>query len=162
MKNKLITAFLVLSVAFSGAAFITVINSPKVQSNCVTFIIDYQSLKDTPKTTQCIETAKKINALDVAKQAGTNLVGTAKYGSNIVCRVNGLPDNVHPIKSAKHKNYVEKCADMPAEFGYWAVLVKTPTKDWGWATVGIADLNLNPGDSLALVFSVDGKLAMPN
>jgi hypothetical protein len=51
---------------------------------------------------------------------------------------------------------------MPAEFGYWALLIRTPEKDWTFAPVGIADLKVNPGEQVALVFSVDEKMELPN
>jgi hypothetical protein len=41
-------------------------------------------------------------------------------------------------------------------------MIRTPDKDWTYAPVGIEELVLNPGEQVALFFSVDEKLELPN
>jgi hypothetical protein len=158
MKKIAIALALGVTLATSGCA----IQQNVVSSdNCVTVIVDFQSLK-TDKTQTCVQAGSAIEAMTAFNLAGYAIQGTDKYGLQIVCRVNGLPDAIHVIKSDKHKGYVEKCADMPADFAYWALLIKTPSKDWSFADKGIADLTINPGEQVALVFSVDDKMVLPN
>ena len=129
--------------------------------NCVTVIVDFQSLK-SEKVQTCVAAGSAIDAMTAFNLAGYSIAGTDKYGLQIICRVNGLPDAVTPIISKDQDTYVEKCADMPAMFAYWALLVRTPDKDWTYADKGIAELTINPGEQVALVFSVDEKLELPN
>lgn len=146
-----------IAITLSGCTSQPVTDS----ASCVNVVVDFQSLK-SEKTSQCVKVTGKTDAMTVLNAAGYAISGTDKYGLQIICRVNGLPDATHAIKSDKHKGYVEKCADMPAEFAYWALLVRTQKKDWTFAPVGIADLSLNPREQVALVFSVDGKMELPN
>ena len=69
-----------------------------------------------------------------------------------------------------HEMYIETCKSMPAEFAYWAVLIKRDQTinnpldvhgKWGWADTAISDVYLEPGDSLGLVFSANKKVPMP-
>jgi hypothetical protein len=158
MKKTALALALGLALATSGCATQQNVVSA---DNCVTVIVDFQSLK-SDKTQTCIASGSAIEAMTAFNLAGYAIQGTDKYGLQIICRVNGLPDAVHAIKSDKHKGYLEKCSDMPADFAYWALLIKTPIKDWTFAPVGVADLKVNPGEQVALVFSVDEKMELPN
>lgn len=129
--------------------------------NCVTVVVDFQSLK-SEKVSKCVETDVPINAVAALNIAGYSVAGTDEYGLAVVCRVNGLPDAKTPIVSKDQDSYVETCAEMPAAFAYWSLMVRTPEKDWTYAPVGVADLTLNPGEQVALFFSIDGKLELPN
>jgi hypothetical protein len=154
MKKTALALAIGLALATSGCATQQTVVDP---NNCVTVIVDFQSLK-SEKTQTCIAAGSAIEAMTAFNLAGYSIAGTDKYGLQIVCRVNGLPDAVHPIVSKDQKTYVEKCADMPADFAYWALLIRTPEKDWTYADKGIADLKVNPGEQVALVFSVDDKI----
>ena len=156
MKKIIAALTLALAVSLTGCAT----TNTAATDGCITVIVDFQSLDNGNKTAQCLEAEAGANASDLVKQAGFTLEGTDKYGLMIVCRVNGLPSATQII--GNHKDYRETCADMPAEFAYWSILVRTPEKDWHFAEVGIADLKLNPGEQLALLFSVDGAMALPN
>ena len=158
MKKTALAVALGLALATTGCATQQNVVS---SDNCVTVIVDFQSLKNE-KVSQCILSGGEINAMTAFNLAGYAIYGTDKYGLQIICRVNALPNAVDPIKSDKHKGYVEKCTDMPADFAYWALLVRTPEKDWSFAEVGIQDLKVKPGEQLALVFSVDDKMELPN
>lgn len=158
MKKTALALALGLTLATTGCSQpLSVVSS----DNCVTVIVDFQSLKNE-KISQCVAVGSEINAMTAFNLAGYAIYGTDKYGLQIICRVNGLPDAIHPIKSDKHKGYAEKCTDMPADFAYWALLVRTPKEDWKFAEVGIQDLTVKPGEQLALVFSVDEKMELPN
>jgi hypothetical protein len=158
MKKTALALALGLALATSGCA---TQQNYVLAENCVTVIVDFQSLKNEKKQT-CVAAGSAMEAMTAFNLAGYAIYGTDKYGLQIICRVNALPDAVTPIVSKDQDSYVEKCTDMPAEFAYWALLVRTPEKDWTFAEVGIQDLKINPGEQVALVFSVDGKLELPN
>jgi hypothetical protein len=158
MKKTALALALGLALATSGCA---TQQEYVLTENCVTVIVDFQSLK-SDKTQTCIAAGSAMRAMTAFNLAGYSITGTDKYGLDIVCRVNGLPDAKHPIVSKDQDSYVEKCADMPAEFAYWALLIRTPEKDWTYADKGIGDLEVNPGEQVALVFSVDEKMVLPN
>jgi hypothetical protein len=131
--------------------------------SCIKLIVDYSSLNPTGNFSQCIQTNGTENALPLVVNAGFDITGTDKYGTQIVCRVNDFPSATGPLGIADHKDYVEPCKDMPPSFAYWALLVKTSgSSKWGWAETGISDLKLNPGDAVALVFSENGETKFPN
>ena len=104
------------------------------------------------------------------KSENFKLEGTDKYGDAVVCRLNNLPSASEPIGIKGHEDYIENCKDMPSEFGYWAVLEKRKqalpnpadlNAKWAWAQVGVAELALKPGDSLAFVFADNGNVKFP-
>lgn len=150
MKNKLITSFLVIGLAFFGLSFVS-----KDNSNCVTIYVNFGQLDPETETEQCVDVYGKVNALELLRASGYKIEGTQKYGDAVVCRLNGLPDRS-----------IESCEVMPPEDAFWAVIVKEKQllpffNNWGWAQVGINELYLSSGDSLGLVYSKDGDLQWP-
>jgi hypothetical protein len=161
MKKTALALALGLALATTGCSNQINNVSGMTEATCVTVIVDFQSLK-SEKTQTCVAAGSEIEAMTAFNLAGYSVAGTDKYGLQIVCRVNGLPDSITPIVSKDQDSYVEKCEEMPAMFAYWALLIRTPDKDWTYADKGIADLKVNPGEQVALVFSVDEKLELPN
>lgn len=169
MRNKTILA-LTASVALiiGGLWFWNSETTPK--TDCVNVYVDYGVLDKGEPSTTCVGIdGDKATALDVLRSAGYQLEGTAKYGAQIVCRVNLLPSATTAIGIEGHEDYVETCAEMPAEFAYWAVLVKQEsdneldvTGKWGWAQTGIDKVVLNRGDSIGLVFADNENVRFPN
>lgn len=151
-KGKIGLAVLVL--AFGGIVGI----SSTQNKECINLYVDYGVLEQAAFD-KCISSTSDIKAIDLLKNNNFTLQGTEKYGDNVVCRLNGLP-------TAKD----ETCKDMPSENAYWALLEKRrqminiPFIDNGytWAQVGVADLVLSPGDSLALVFASNGNVKFPD
>ena len=72
-----------------------------------------------------------------------------------------MPSATEPIGIPDHEDYIEPCSDMPPEFAWWAVLVKKHHGNFEWAETGIAEVKLNPGESIALVFSPNGDTKFP-
>lgn len=157
MEEKLIKKILfivaVMVAIFGSASWII---SSTVKS-CVTVLVDFGSLKNNDYSNQCVETNSRINALTLIQKSGFRLDGTDKYGLQVVCRVDGLPTPD-----------MEKCAVMPPENAYWAVVVSRRQDilnfmpKWGWAKTGISEVYLNPGDSIGLIYTKDGKIRWPN
>ncbi len=102
----------------------------------------------------CVDAAAPLEALTVLDAAAVTITGTADYGLDVVCRVNGLPAADQSLKIPGHESYRETCATMTPEFGYWSVWVEDrATGEWDYASVGIDDLTLAPGESLGFTFT---------
>ena len=153
MKNRILASALIIGLAYIGINFVL----PQTIDKCVTVYVDYGSLDDNKKIAECIDVAGKTNTSDIMNQSGIILEGTARWGDEVVCRVNGLPDATR-----------ESCEVMPPEEAYWAVIVKPKASatnffpKWNWAETGINDIYLSAGDSVGLVFTENGKLKWPN
>lgn len=169
MKNKTILALIAsLSLVVGGLWFWNSETTPNTE--CVTVYVDSGVLGNGEPSTTCVDIeGESATALDVLRSAGYQIEGTAKYGAQIVCRVNDLPSATEAIGIEGHEDYVESCAEMPAAFAYWAVLVKVATDnkfdvtgEWGWAQTGIDEVELNKGDSIGLVFADNENVRFPN
>ena len=111
--------------------------------DCITVYVDYGTLEKSTFN-ECIKSSET-KATDLLVNNNFTLQGTDKYGTAVLCRLNNLPKE-------------EECKDMPSENAYWAILVKEDQilfEDYVWAQVGIDQLILYPGDSLALVFATN-------
>lgn len=102
-------------------------------------------------------------AKDVMAFAGYDIVGTATYGDQIVCRVNGFPSESEPFVVEGEQPHLETCADMPPGFAYWALWVKTaPGEQWTYAEEGVGTLALEAGETIGVVFSTAGETPTPS
>ena len=113
---------------------------------------------------ECVEFEEvEAAASDVLAVAGLSVEGTAEYGDQIVCRVNGLPSATEDLDVPGEDPYVETCASMPPAFAYWALWVKnSPEEAWSYATEGVGTLVLKPGMSVGLAFSTGGDTPTPS
>ncbi len=111
-------------------------------------------------TSTCVPVTEPTVASEILDEANVKTEGTEQYPTELVCRVNGVPaadfDIVH-----KAGTYKEECKDTPAAFAYWALWVKPDAGDWAYAQEGLATLKVSPGESLQLLFTVDGEPATP-
>ena len=150
---KKIWASIAIFVAVAGMLFVV----DKPNENCVNLYVDYGVLDNGTKITKCIEASNNTVALDILKKANLKIEGTSKYGLGVVCRVNGLPDEK-----------AESCKIMPPAEAYWAIIIKEkqkiplPINEWGWGQLAVDQQELNPGDSLGLVWTgPNGELRFP-
>ncbi|MBO0981991.1 hypothetical protein IPV10_15675 [Microbacterium sp. SD291] len=129
----------------------------------VTVIVDTGDLEveDDPSATTCVETDEAIGGSDAAAEAGLTTVGTTTYPDDVICRVNGVPSEETELPGADGAAYHETCADMPAATAYWSLWVKPADGEWDYAQTGLAGLELNPGDSVELLFTLNGEPAAP-
>jgi hypothetical protein len=127
----------------------------------VKVIVDSGALKqDAADKSVCVPMDAKTPASKVLDEAKVKTEGTTQYPNELVCRVNGVPaadlEIVH-----KGGTYKEECSGMPAAFAYWSLWVKPATGDWAYAQEGLATLQVSPGESLELLYAVDGEPATP-
>lgn len=129
----------------------------------VAVIVDAGNLEttDDPSTTACIDATAPIAASEALKQADVTTEGTDEYGDQVVCRVNGAPAEDEAITAADGTKYVEKCEGMPAAFAYWSLWVKPAGGEWAYAQEGLGTLQLAPGDSVELLFTLNDEPAAP-
>jgi hypothetical protein len=158
VKNKYISIFISAGLVLGGIGFAIVAQPNK---ECVNVYVDYGVLDSKAKSSKCIPVNGEASGLKLLTDADLAIEGTGKYGLQVVCRVNSLPSATSPIGIKEHENYVETCAEMPAAFAYWAVIVKQGVLPWGWASTGIEEVTLKAGDSLGLVFVDNENLKFP-
>ena len=127
----------------------------------VKVIVDSGALKQAAADTSvCVPVDAPTLASKVLDEAKVKTEGTAQYPKELVCRVNGVPAADLDI-AHKGGTYREACSKMPAAFAYWALWVKPASGDWAYAQEGLAMLKVSPGQSLELLYTVDGAPAAP-
>jgi hypothetical protein len=127
----------------------------------VKVIVDSGSLKQAAADKSvCVPVEAATPASKVLEAADIKTVGTEQYPTELVCRVNGVPAADFDI-THKGGTYREECKGMPAAFAYWAFWVKPASGDWAYAQEGLATQKVGPGESLELLFTVDGEPAAP-
>lgn len=126
----------------------------------VTVSVDASALDETPSE-WCVFASEAVAATDALERAGVTTEGTEEYGDQVVCRVDGLPAGDQPLPNPDGSEYVEECAAMPAAFAYWSLWVKPAGGEWDYAQEGLSTLTVEPGESLALLFSLNGEPAAP-
>lgn len=127
----------------------------------VKVIVDSGALKQSAADKSvCVPVDGPTAASKVLEEANVKTVGTTQYPNELVCRVNGVPAADFEIKH-KAGSYKEECTGMPAAFAYWSLWLKKDAGAWEYAQEGLATLQVSPGQSLELLFTVDGEPAAP-
>jgi hypothetical protein len=127
----------------------------------VKVIVDSGSIKQSAADRSvCVPVDAPTPASEVLDQAKVKTEGTTQYPTEVVCRVNGVPAADFDIKH-KDGTYREDCSKMPAAFAYWGLWVRPVSGDWAYAQEGLTTLQVSPGQSLELLFTVDGEPAAP-
>lgn len=126
----------------------------------VTIVVDASALEEEP-TQQCVITDESIVAADALLLAGVETEGTEEYGDQVVCRVDGVPAEDEAIPAEDGSEYFETCEAMPAAFAYWSLWTQPAGGEWAYAQEGLSTLQLEPGDAVALLFTLHGEPAAP-
>jgi hypothetical protein len=127
----------------------------------VEVVVNYGTL--AKRKALCVETTEATIAKELLAEAGVKTEGTATYGDQIVCRVNGLPAAGEPVVVPGQEPHSETCQNMPPAFAYWGVWVKAnPEAEWEYAKEGVGSLMVQPGQSIGLAFATGGKAPTPN
>lgn len=116
---------------------------------------------DGPAGTTCVDTAEAIIGTDALAEAGITTEGTAAYPDDVICRVGGVPSEEAELPGPDGSPYHETCADMPPATAYWGLWVKPAGGTWDYAQTGLSALELQPGDSVELLFTIDGSPSAP-
>lgn len=127
----------------------------------VTVVVDSSALEGGSLEEWCVTTAEPIVAADAFSIAAVQTEGTEQYGDQVVCRVNGLPAADTALPAEDGSDYFETCQSMPAAFAYWALWVKPAGGTWDYAQEGAATQQLEPGDAVELLFTLNGEPAAP-
>jgi hypothetical protein len=117
---------------------------------------------DGPAGSTCVPTEEPIVASDALAEAGIETEGTDQYGDQVVCRVNGVPAEDFALTAEDGSEYFETCASMPAAFAYWSLWVQPAGGEWAYAEEGLSTLQLQPGESVELLFTLNGEPAAPS
>ncbi|MFE4544601.1 hypothetical protein [Arthrobacter sp. NPDC056727] len=128
----------------------------------VKVIVDSGALKQSAANVGpvCVPADGPVLASKVLDEAKVKTEGTDAYPKELVCRVNGVPAADADI-THKGGTYREECKKMPAAFAYWSLWVKPASGAWAYAQEGLATLKVSPGQSLELLYTVDGAPAAP-
>lgn len=127
----------------------------------VKVIVDSGALKQpAADASVCVPVETPTLASKVLEEAKVKTEGTDAYPKELACRVNGVPAADFDI-THKGGTYREECKKMPAAFAYWSLWVKPASGAWAYAQEGLATLKVSQGQSLELLFTVDGAPAAP-
>ncbi len=127
----------------------------------ITVAVDASALEDGDSKAWCIDTDETLAAADALTLVNVTTEGTDEYGDQVVCRVNGVPAEDLALPAADGSDYFETCESMPAANAYWSLWVKPAGGEWGYAEEGLSTLELEPGESLELLFQLNGEPAAP-
>lgn len=128
----------------------------------VTLIVDTGSLDDADAAgTWCVIADDTIGAADALLFAGVTTEGTTEYPDQIVCRVDGVPAEATDLVATDGTVVNETCESMPPAHAYWSLWIKPAAGEWGYAEEGLSTLKLEPGDSIELLFQLNGEPAAP-
>lgn len=147
--------------AAEGAGTSPILTGACTDDSGVTLLVDGAALPEGTRDEFCVTTDEPIAAADALSIAAVQVEGTDEYGDQVVCRVNGAPAADLALTAEDGSEYFEECASMPAAFAYWSLWVKPAEGEWAYAEEGLATLELEPGESLGLLFTLNGEPAAP-
>lgn len=124
-------------------------------ANGVQVVVDYGILSHAP-VSKCLPVTGDNGAKKVLADAGLTVAGTDKYPDLALCRLGGLPSATASFQ-LDGKAYTETCKEFPPMNAYWAIWTKDAGQQWKMAEVGINDVHLVPGSSIALLFGDGSK-----
>lgn len=164
MKISVAAAVLLAALTLAGCAPTAPEAAPEpVESaaGCagVEVVVDFGVL-DAPSVNECVDAGA---AADAVADAGVTTEGTVDWGNQIVCRVDGRPAADETVEVEGAEPFVEACQSMPAATAYWALWVKLAADDeWEYAQEGLSTLQLEPGQSVGLVYTTGTESTPPS
>ena len=127
----------------------------------VTVVVDFGTL-DADTITDCVDATEAIAASATLATTGVTTEGSVEYGDQIVCRVNDRPAADETVVVEAQESFTETCASMPPAYAYWALWVKaSPDADWDYAQEGLGSLEVEPGQSVGLVYTTGTETPTP-
>jgi hypothetical protein len=140
---------------------VAILDSACADDTGITVAVDASALQDGDSKSWCIGADEPLAAVDALTLVNVTTEGTDQYPDDVVCRVNGVPAADTAIPAEDGSDYFEKCEAMPAAFAYWSLWVKPAAGEWEYAQEGLSTLQLQPGESLELLFTLNGEPAAP-
>jgi len=144
----------ITAVILAGLYFNAETAPPK--ANCINVYVDYGVLSKSTPDNVCVTATKKSIALDILNQSGFTFE-YIDFGGDLgkaICTLNKLPK-------------LKSCAEMDWK-SYWGVFEKhgrntlSTKSHWNMSQKGISYIELNPGDSIGLVYLDKGKVRYPD
>ncbi|TFD70426.1 hypothetical protein [Cryobacterium sp. Hb1] len=127
----------------------------------VNVIVDFGTL-DADSVSGCVDATAATAASEALATTGVTTAGSVEYGDQIVCRVNDRPSADETVVVEGQESFTESCASMPPAYAYWALWVKaTPDADWAYAQEGLGTLQVEPGQSVGLVYTTGTETPTP-
>ncbi|SEN78584.1 hypothetical protein E3O25_14000 [Cryobacterium sp. TMT1-3] len=127
----------------------------------VTVVVDFGTL-DADTVTDCVAATEAIAASESLATIGVTTEGSVEYGDQIVCRVNDRPAADETVVVEGQESFTETCSSMPPAYAYWALWVKaSPDADWDYAMEGLGTLEVEPGQSVGLVYTTGTETPTP-
>ncbi|MBA4607798.1 hypothetical protein H1W00_04840 [Aeromicrobium sp. Marseille-Q0843] len=139
------------AVTLLSASVVALPTTATAEESCeaagdVPIVLEFGSL-DGEDRVVCAQDAVGTTGLEALNAAGVETAETSG-AMPMVCRIDGLPAPEQ-----------EKCGNALNGPGYWAFLVAQEGQDWGYASVGLQEYELVPGDFIALRYHLmaDGE-----
>ncbi|MFB6608765.1 hypothetical protein ACFCVO_00450 [Agromyces sp. NPDC056379] len=124
-------------------------------------VVDFGAL-DADGASSCVDATSATAATATLDDAGVTTEGSVEWGDAIVCRVNDRPGPDETVEVAGEASFVESCQSMPPAYAYWALWVKTSADaEWEYAQEGLGTLELEPGQSIGLVYTTGTETPTP-
>ncbi|MFB9310130.1 hypothetical protein BJY17_000416 [Agromyces hippuratus] len=175
MRSPLLSLLLVGPLALSGCAAATPAPtadptaaasaeaSTEAGAECdgIGVIVDFGTLGGEGAS-DCVDTGSAIAATAALDEAGVTTEGSVEWGDQIVCRVDERPGPDETVEVAGESSFVESCQSMPPAYAYWALWVKPSAEaEWEYAQEGLGTLQLEPGQSVGLVYTTGTETPTP-
>ena len=164
MKTSAAALALLAALALAGCAPTAPEATPEPAASApgtctgVEVVVDFGVL-DAPSVNECVDAGPAPAALDAA---GVTTEGTVDWGDQVVCRVNDRPAADETVEVDGQEPFVEACQSMPAATAYWSLWVKLSADgEWEYAQEGLSTLELEPGQSVGLVYTTGTESTPP-
>ena len=130
----------------------------------VTVVVDFQQLGGST-VVRCAPGSNgqpfQGSGLDAFRAAGLDIAGTNRFGSSVVCRVNGRPAADEPLPIPGDDDYTEQCVDMPPAAAFWSYWQADNGGSWVVSQLGVSNSTARAGGFEALSFSLNSTNAPP-
>ena len=154
MRRNIIAATLITLGVLGGVWAFSEKVTPK--ATCINVYIDYGVLSNAVPDTTCFDVEEKTNAVALLTKTPLK-IEYIDFGGDLgkaICTINKLPK-------------LKSCDTMDWK-SYWGVFIKQGSNDlnvsshWNMASKGLSFIELQPGDSLGLVYLDKGKVRYPD
>jgi hypothetical protein len=105
------------------------VQAGQCQESGISVVVDFGISKSNQTTEKCVKNYQG-NSWDLLETAGFEVLGTEKYPTAFVCRINQVPDS-----------QTERCISTPGTAnGSWAYFIADPeTNSWVYSSYGAAN-----------------------